>query len=90
MDRDGAKAVVTSYSAPIRDDDGKIVGVVAADISMGWLKEEVNQSKAYKSTQRFLVTGQYHLLAVAEERHRTHEKHERREGLRRIERRAWR
>ena len=65
MDRDGAKAVVTSYSAPIRDDDGKIVGVVAADISMGWLKEEVNQSKAYKS-------------------------HERREGLRRIERRAWR
>ena len=63
MDRDGAKAVVTSYSAPIRDDDGKIVGVVAADISMGWLKEEVNQSKAYKSTQRFLVTGQYHLLA---------------------------
>jgi sigma-B regulation protein RsbU (phosphoserine phosphatase) len=63
MDHDGAKAVVTSYSAPIRDYNGKIAGVVAADISMGWLKEEVNQSKAYKSTQRFLVTGQYHLLA---------------------------
>ena len=63
MDHDGAKAVVTSYSAPIRDYNGRIVGVVAADISMGWLKEEVNQSKAYQSTQRFLVTGQYHLLA---------------------------
>jgi sigma-B regulation protein RsbU (phosphoserine phosphatase) len=63
LDRDGAKAVVTSYSAPVRDADGKIVAVISADISLGWLYDEINQSKVYKSTQRFLVTGQYNLLA---------------------------
>ena len=63
LDSDGAKAVVTSYSAPVRNADGKIVAVVSADISLGWLHEEINQSKAYPSTQRFLVTGQHHLLA---------------------------
>ena len=63
LDSDGAKAVVTSYSAPVRDTSGKIVAVVSADISLGWLYEEINQSKAYQSTQRFLVTGQHHLLA---------------------------
>jgi sigma-B regulation protein RsbU (phosphoserine phosphatase) len=63
LDPDGAKAVVTSYSAPVRDADGKIVAVVSADISLGWLHQEINQSKAYPSTQRFLITGQHHLLA---------------------------
>ena len=39
------------------------MAVVSADISLGWLHQEINQSKAYPSTQRFLITGQHHLLA---------------------------
>lgn len=63
LDNAGAEAIVTTYSVPVRDDGGRIVGVIGADISLGWLYEEINQSKVYQSTQRFLVTGQYNLIA---------------------------
>ena len=63
LDSEGAKTIVTTYSVPVRDGDGKIVAVIIGDIPLGWLHEEINQSKAYRSTQRFLVTGKYNLLA---------------------------
>ena len=63
LDSDGAKAIVTSYGAPVRDGKGHIVAVVDADISLDWLGEVMNESKVYKSTQRFLASGNYNLLA---------------------------
>ena len=63
LDRDGAMAVVTTYSVPVRDGQGKIVAVINADISLDWLDDVMNEGKVYKSTQRFLVTGNYNLLA---------------------------
>ena len=62
LDNDGAKAKVTTYGVPVRDGNGKIVAVIDADISLGWLYDIINEEKAYKSTQRFLVTGNYNLL----------------------------
>lgn len=62
-DKDGAKAVVTTYSVPVHDDKGKIVGVVGADIALDWLEEVVEEGKYYKSTQRFIVTEKGNLLA---------------------------
>ena len=67
LDKDGAKDVVTSYSTPIRDADGKIAGVISADISLDWLEDEINQAKAYASTQRFLVTGRHHHLLAGDD-----------------------
>ena len=63
LDKDGAKAMVTSYSVPVHDDKGKTVGVVGADIALDWLEEVVEEGKFYKSTQRFIVTEKGHLLA---------------------------
>ena len=63
LDSDGAKAIVTTYSVPVRGRNGKVKAVVDADISLDWLSDEVNQSKVYRSTQRFLLTGKHHLLA---------------------------
>ena len=63
LDSDGAKAIVTTYSVPVRGRDSKIKAVVDADISLDWLSDEINQNKIYLSTQRFLVTGKHHLLA---------------------------
>ena len=63
MDKLGAKETVTVYSVPVRNAENKIVAVIGGDISLDWLNEEINQSKAYHSTQRFLITGQYNLLA---------------------------
>ena len=62
-DKDGARAMVTTYSVPVHDDKGKTVGVVGADIALDWLEEVVEEGKFYKSTQRFIVTEKGHLLA---------------------------
>ena len=63
FDKDGAKAMVTTYGVPVHDNKGEIVGVVDADIALDWLEEVVEEGKFYKDTQRFIVTGKGHLLA---------------------------
>ena len=63
FDKDGAKAMVTTYSVPVCDDKGKTVGVVGADIALDWLEEVMEEEKFYKSTQRYIVTDKGHLLA---------------------------
>ena len=63
MDVDGAKTMVTTYCVPVRDRNGKIAAVIGADISLDWLNDVINKGKQYKSTQRFLVSGNYHLLS---------------------------
>ena len=63
FDNDGAKAIITTYGVPVRDSKSRVVGVVYADIALDWLDDVMNEEKAYKSTQRFLVTGNYNLLA---------------------------
>ena len=63
LDKDGARAMVTTYSVPVHDEKGKTVGVVGADIALDWLEEVVEEGKFYKSTQRFIVTEKGHLLA---------------------------
>jgi len=62
MDNDGSQAEVTTYSVPVHNDNGRIVAVVIADISLDWLNDAMNEVKVYKSTQRFLTTGSYNLL----------------------------
>ncbi len=59
----GAKTVITTYSVPVRDLQNRIAGVVFVDITLGWLNEVMEESKQYKSTQRFLVTSKGHRLA---------------------------
>ena len=63
MDKDGAKSEVTTYGVPVYDDNGKVVAVAIADISLDWLNDIMNEAKVYKTTQRFLITGNYNLLA---------------------------
>lgn len=66
MDADGAKSMVTTYGTPVRDLNGQIVGVVDADLSLGWFEQLMNEEMGYKNTERFLVTGNHHLIAGKE------------------------
>ena len=66
VDLVGAKAVITTYSNPIRNTLNRIIGVVFADITIDWLEDVMNEEKIYKSTQRFLVTGSFNVLAGKE------------------------
>jgi sigma-B regulation protein RsbU (phosphoserine phosphatase) len=61
-DKDGAKAMVTTYGVPVHDNQGKTVAVVDADVALDWLNEIMEEGKLYQSTRRFIVTGKGHLL----------------------------
>ena len=61
-DKDGAKAMVTTYGVPVHDNQGKTVAVVDADVALDWLEEIMEEGKLYQSTRRFIVTGKGHLL----------------------------
>ncbi len=63
VNQTGDKSLITTYSTPIRNNQDRVVGVVFADIRTNWLEDVMNEEKVYKSTQRFLVTGHYNMLA---------------------------
>ena len=63
QDPDGANAIVTTYGVPVRNANGKTVGVAYVDISLDRLEDVMEESKVYKTTQRFLVTGDGNLVA---------------------------
>ena len=62
-DHVGVRGRTTTYSAPIRDTKNRIVGVILADIPVSLLQDIVNEEKVYPSTQRLLLSGNYHVLA---------------------------
>ena len=41
FDESGAKTMVSTYSMPVKDKNGKVVGAFGADISLEWLTSEV-------------------------------------------------
>lgn len=60
LDSDGARMMLTSYSLPIHDSSGRVVGVFAADVSLDWLSEFVNSKHIYPSSYNIVMsrTGQ--------------------------------
>ncbi len=63
LDKDGSQTIVTTLGVPVRDEEGRVVAVINADIPMTWLKEVMLARKTYASTQRYLITRKGTLLA---------------------------
>lgn len=42
-DEAGARAMLCTYSLPLRDGDGHVVGVFGADLSLSWLAEQIRE-----------------------------------------------
>lgn len=42
-DEAGARAMLCTYSLPVRDGDGRVVGVFGADLSLSWLAEQIRE-----------------------------------------------
>lgn len=53
-DADGAKAMLCTYSTPVRDPQGRIVAVFGADVSLDWLKDQLHEIDK-SERQQFLV-----------------------------------
>ena len=66
LDSEGAKMMLTTYSEPIYDNDGKVVAVLDADISLDWLDDILKVEYAYPSSYHVLLSKSGHLMSVAD------------------------
>lgn len=64
LDNDGAKMMLTTYSEPVYDKHGKIVAVLAADISLDWLDEVLAVEYVYPSSYHILLSKTGQLMSV--------------------------
>ena len=54
-DNGGADLVMTTYSLPLYDADGKMYAVFTADISLEWFTEKVNGVKLYPNSYHYMI-----------------------------------
>lgn len=66
LDSDGAKMLLTTYSIPIYGDEGNIVAVLDADISLDWLDDVLTVEYAYPSSYHVLLSKTGQLMSVAD------------------------
>ncbi|MBR5925626.1 MAG: SpoIIE family protein phosphatase, partial [Bacteroidales bacterium] len=57
FDEGGGQMLMTTYSVPIADDDGTVVAVFTADISLQWLSALVEDIDVYPSALSMVVSG---------------------------------
>ena len=60
FDEKGARMMLCSYFAPVHDQNGQVVALLGADVSLDWLSEFVNAKQIYPSSYNLLLsrTGQ--------------------------------
>ena len=54
-DDGGAGQRISTYSKPLRDREGKLIGILTADISLEWLSEKVNSIKPYPNSYTLMI-----------------------------------
>ena len=52
FDRDGARAVVCTYSLPVSDRRGNYVAVLGADLKLEWLKKQLEENDTKENARR--------------------------------------
>ena len=62
-DESGAKTLVATFSSPIHDTDGNIVGVLATDISLDWLSKVINDDDDEYPSENIMVSRKGHIMA---------------------------
>lgn len=68
-DHEGAKAVVCSYSMPIRNSQGREVGIFGADVSLNWLHTQLQQLDLTLNSERLWAGGLAYSIIVDPRRH---------------------
>ncbi len=63
FDDAGAQMMLTSYTLPVHDKEGKVVGLLGADVSIDWLTNLVNARHIYPSSFNVMISRQGQLLA---------------------------
>ncbi len=67
FDEGGGNMLMTTYSLPITDAKGRVVGVVTADISLDWLTELVGNVKVYPNAYSMMISRQGQIMVCPAE-----------------------
>ncbi len=62
IDDGGGNMLMTTYSVPITDNDGRTAGVLTADISLDWLTELMGNINVYPNAYNMLVSRDGQLM----------------------------
>ena len=54
-DEGGADVIMSTYSCPLYDREGKLFAVFTADISLQWFAYKVNSMKPYPNSQNYMI-----------------------------------
>lgn len=54
-DEGGANVIMTTYSYPLYDSDGRMFGVITADVSLEWFADLVNSIKPYPNAYSLMI-----------------------------------
>lgn len=54
-DDGGSNLIMTTYSYPLYDKDGKFIAIFTADISLEWFAEQVNSIKPYPNAYNIMI-----------------------------------
>ncbi len=62
-DEKGARMMLCSYFTSIRDENGKTVALLGADVSLDWLTEVMNTKQTYSSSYNLLLSKAGQIMA---------------------------
>lgn len=72
-DEDDPKVTLITYTFPIHDELGDIVGVVGVDLAADWLGKRMNARHMFPSSYYILISGEGKLICGPEEEGNTHQ-----------------
>lgn len=54
-DEGGGEQLMTTYSLPLKDENGQFFAIFTADVSLSWLSEVMDQAKYYENSYNFIM-----------------------------------
>ena len=62
-DKGGGEMMMSTYSLPIHDREGRMVAVLTADVSLDWLSKVINADRVYPSSKNIILSRTGKLMA---------------------------
>jgi len=62
FDRGGGENMMSTFSVPVIGEDGKVISVITADMSLDWLKDVLTDVKPYPNSFMLLIAENGHIL----------------------------
>lgn len=57
FDEGGGNQSMATYSCPLKDEDGKLIGILTSDISLKWLSSRIGELTPYPDSYAFMVSS---------------------------------